>query len=127
MNDIQIRFIPTFYTLYTIHKLLQHASGNIRNLYMVLCVCVITLICILRDTYKKMQMPYVILSRGHIGAIPATVNNTSRGVARNSSYVQDGHYRIKKNITCCSCLIFGVQSVFCVLSFLTGEMKMCSA
>ena len=31
----------------------------------------------------------------------------------------------KKDIPCCSCLIFSDQSVFRVLSFLTDEMKMC--
>jgi len=43
-----------------------------------------------------MQMLCVILSRGHIGVIPGMVGNTSGGMARNSTYVRDGHCRTKK-------------------------------
>jgi len=60
------------------------------------CVCEITLICILRDTNYKMQMLCVILSTGHIGVTPGMVGNTSGGMARNSTYVWDGHCRTKK-------------------------------
>ena len=61
-----------------------------------MCVCEIILICILRDTNRKMQMLCVILSGGHIGVIPGMVGNTSGSTARNSTYVWDGHCRTKK-------------------------------
>lgn len=42
-----------------------------------------------------MQMLCVILSRGVIGVIPGMIGNTSGGMARNSTYVWDGHCRTK--------------------------------